>query len=189
MPTIDIPDKICPHCGGIRWYIRIYKKLSASGEPYKTYVCRFCDLASSKKWAQSNIERSKEIKNKNYIKKKGTEDFRLRANANTKRYREKNKDRDSYKILQKQYKQKSWLRDKYKISLRNKLWSQNNLQLVKEYRKEYRKKLPDSHLRGRLKHHFKLSSELITDDCINKYRMYVKAYRQLKQIENEKESN
>jgi hypothetical protein len=20
MPTIDIPDKICPHCGGIRWY-------------------------------------------------------------------------------------------------------------------------------------------------------------------------
>jgi hypothetical protein len=20
MPTIDIPDKICPHCGGIKWY-------------------------------------------------------------------------------------------------------------------------------------------------------------------------
>lgn len=21
MPTIDIPDKICPHCGGTKWYI------------------------------------------------------------------------------------------------------------------------------------------------------------------------
>jgi hypothetical protein len=20
MPTVDIPDKICPHCGGTRWY-------------------------------------------------------------------------------------------------------------------------------------------------------------------------
>ena len=22
MPTIDIPDKICPHCGGTTWYMR-----------------------------------------------------------------------------------------------------------------------------------------------------------------------
>lgn len=25
MPTIDIPDRICPHCGGTRWYVYINK--------------------------------------------------------------------------------------------------------------------------------------------------------------------
>ena len=26
MPTIDIPDKICPHCGGTSWKIEYRKK-------------------------------------------------------------------------------------------------------------------------------------------------------------------
>jgi hypothetical protein len=26
MPTIDIPDKICSHCGGTRWYVYVNKE-------------------------------------------------------------------------------------------------------------------------------------------------------------------
>jgi hypothetical protein len=41
MPTIDIPDKICPHCNGIKWYINpkneqevCYQKLIESNKIY-----------------------------------------------------------------------------------------------------------------------------------------------------------
>lgn len=35
MPTIDIPDKICPHCGGIRWCV-FKKKDWRSAKLYNT---------------------------------------------------------------------------------------------------------------------------------------------------------
>lgn len=30
MPTIDIPDKICSHCGNIKWYMKKAKNGEAS---------------------------------------------------------------------------------------------------------------------------------------------------------------
>jgi len=39
MPTIEIPDRICPHCGGIRWYVHpkqttCYNKILESNRRY-----------------------------------------------------------------------------------------------------------------------------------------------------------
>jgi hypothetical protein len=41
MPTVDIPDKICPHCGGTKWYINeerymnvCYEKLLENNRRY-----------------------------------------------------------------------------------------------------------------------------------------------------------
>jgi hypothetical protein len=41
MPTIDIPDKVCPHCGGTKWYINekhhmnlCYEKILESNRRY-----------------------------------------------------------------------------------------------------------------------------------------------------------
>lgn len=41
MPTVIIPDKICPHCGGTKWYVHTnyttcYKKLLEANKRYHT---------------------------------------------------------------------------------------------------------------------------------------------------------
>jgi len=47
MPTIDIPDKICSHCGGIRWYVYVNKK------GYTKHSCFLKITENRKAWRQS----------------------------------------------------------------------------------------------------------------------------------------
>lgn len=54
MPTVIIPDKICPHCGGNRWFKRIVK---GRGKIYYSYSCITMIIERNKK-------ASKEDKNK-----------------------------------------------------------------------------------------------------------------------------
>ena len=59
MPTIDIPDKICPHCGGTKWYVYVNKK------GYTKHSC-FLKLAENRKaWRQT--PKGKEVMS-NYFK-------------------------------------------------------------------------------------------------------------------------
>ena len=58
MATIDIPDKICPHCGGIRWTSE-YKTL-ASGEKVLRYRCSVSAIERSNKWKARNPEATRE---------------------------------------------------------------------------------------------------------------------------------
>lgn len=58
MPTIDIPDKICPHCGGIRWTSE-YKTL-ASGEKVLRYRCSVRAVERSNKWKLNNPDNVRE---------------------------------------------------------------------------------------------------------------------------------
>jgi Ribonuclease G/E len=56
MPTIEIPDKICPHCGGTKWIIEIEKR------QYSTITRYRCSLKAKercKKWAVKNIDKCK----------------------------------------------------------------------------------------------------------------------------------
>jgi hypothetical protein len=58
MPTIDIPDRICPHCGGTRWKIEYEKR------PYwirTRYRCAKKSNERSKNWHLKNPEKSKEL--------------------------------------------------------------------------------------------------------------------------------
>jgi hypothetical protein len=109
MPTIDIPDKICSHCGGTKWYHRIYSRVSkVTGKPYECYECRNCNIKHSKNWALNNINKLKEIKKKSYLKYKDNDLKRKRNAENAKRYRKCVKDTPEYKERIKKYSVKSF---------------------------------------------------------------------------------
>lgn len=56
MPTIDIPDKICPHCGGIRWKIEYEKRLYWIRTRYR---CVKKAQERTNKWILNNPEKMK----------------------------------------------------------------------------------------------------------------------------------
>lgn len=188
MPTIDIPDRICPHCGGTKWYLRVYKKLNKLGHPYQTYICKPCDLASSKQWSQNNVERSKEIKQKSYAKLKGTEEFKVRVNENQRRYIEANKHTDHYKNLQKQQKKRAWIKHKNKIVTRNKVWIKKNPDRVKKMYQKYTKILTDSYVRAKIARDSPLNSKDIPQDLIELKRKQLLLKRKLKQHDKDQNS-
>lgn len=55
MPSIDIPDKICPHCNGTKWYIITIKTKSFERIAYKC-VKRVLDI---NKKSNCNVSRKK----------------------------------------------------------------------------------------------------------------------------------
>ena len=61
MPTIDIPDKICPHCGGIRWYKNVIKN------KYITYYCSVKRNESKSNSEKLFPEKKKERRHQYYI--------------------------------------------------------------------------------------------------------------------------
>lgn len=60
MPTIDIPDKICSHCGGTKWKTE-YRK-SAKDPEIKTLVYRCSKKGDERnyKWKHNNPEKARE---------------------------------------------------------------------------------------------------------------------------------
>lgn len=68
MPTIDIPDKICPHCGGTRYMTENRKKPTRSN-PNNVIIRYRCVVKSNErvaKWAMNNFDKYKAYR-KNYI--------------------------------------------------------------------------------------------------------------------------
>lgn len=62
MPTIDIPDKICPHCGGTKWYAFKQNK-------YTKYNCSLKKKENLLNYHKLNPEKSKIYKRKTNRKK------------------------------------------------------------------------------------------------------------------------
>jgi hypothetical protein len=50
MPTIDIPDKICKHCGGIRWFV-------FNQDGYTKFYCNLKKLETHKRFIKNNPEK------------------------------------------------------------------------------------------------------------------------------------
>jgi hypothetical protein len=66
MPTIDIPDKICPHCGGIRWYQRMRNG----------YIINSCNnkrIEATKRYEKNHPEKKTERRHKYYLNHKEKE--------------------------------------------------------------------------------------------------------------------
>ena len=63
MPTINIPDKICTHCGGTKWYIETKRWKRTSGE-IMTKPNYKCSL-KRREWDRIYTERNKEVKKLN----------------------------------------------------------------------------------------------------------------------------
>jgi len=66
MPTIDIPDKICPHCGGTRWYQKMRNG----------YIINYCNnkrIEATKRYEKNHPEKKTERRHKYYLKHKEKE--------------------------------------------------------------------------------------------------------------------
>lgn len=104
MPTIDIPDKICSHCGGTKWYVRNNGKI---------------DSCNNKK-----LERH----NKYYKKVKSTEDFKRKKADLAINYYHKNSEKikERNRILRKpDWAKNTYKRNKKKILLKCKEYVSN----------------------------------------------------------------
>ena len=82
MPTIDIPDKICPHCGGTKWFI-VYQ--TYKDKVYTVKTCSVRKKETDKKWISDNRERCCLIHKRSKDKVRYSKDYisknRKRANV------------------------------------------------------------------------------------------------------------
>jgi hypothetical protein len=78
MPTIDIPDKICPHCGGTRWNLMKSKYTKKDGTISVTtfYTCYKKRYDTSNKTKANNPEKYRAINKKASSKRRKTEKFK-----------------------------------------------------------------------------------------------------------------
>jgi len=196
MPTIEIPDRICSHCGGITWFVSS-EKTPTKDNPEKRSIKYKCKIKYSEKSSRTNKRKYaalSEDEKKQMQKRK----YQLYGAKQSEKEKEK---RRIYRLNnpivkkpkkseeEKKIKRKLWLERWYQLN-------KNRPDVVEKRKEKNRRKdkrriqtLPNVYLKRQLKHNFKLSPEFITDDCINKYRTYLLAFRQLKQIENEKETS
>ena len=196
MATVDIPDRICSHCGGITWFVSS-EKTPTKNNPEKRVAKYKCKIKYFEKRSRTNKRRYaalSEDKKKQMYKR----NYQLYGAKQLEKEKEK---RRIYRLNNPIVKKPKKSEEEKKI--KRKIWQKQWWQLNKnrpdivEKRKEKEKRkskrriqtLPNVYLKHQLKHNFKLSPEFITDDCINKYKTYLLAFRQLKQLENEKETS
>ncbi len=94
MPTIDIPDKICPHCGGTKWYVKTDKYINKNGvlKQYISHSCIILVKERDKKWKSENPEKRKIIYKKSKDKVKDTEEYKIKNNQRVRAWYKLNKE-------------------------------------------------------------------------------------------------
>jgi hypothetical protein len=192
MPTIEIPDKICSHCGGTRWYV-YYENHPLKKDPTNKRLRYKCtkkkiekDVRKRKRrMASLSEEERKSFNRKMYERYK--DQVLLKQKEKRRVYRLNNP------IVKKseEEKKEAIIRSQKKYRLKNK----NNPLFIERRRQKDRrddarqiKNLANVYVRKMLKIGYKLPVECITDDVISKYKIYLTLKRQLKQLENERKS-
>lgn len=102
MPTIDIPGKVCPHCGGTKWKTE-YKRL-ANDNKILIYRCAVRGMERTERWKAKNPDRNRahniksctNRRNKGYFK---TPKERERSRLISKRERDTLSDNYVYRRL------------------------------------------------------------------------------------------
>ena len=193
MPTIDIPDKICPHCNGTKWDISIRKESNTL-----RYRCtRKVREYRSKRIKNLDPQRKKEFYRKRYLRKKPILDEKRRLEREE---RLKHPDVKFYNVegKVKVFIPKPWLRktDKEKKETRKRCVKNyiNSIKGTEKYinrrrrnEKSKRDRLTNSYLRKNLIISG-FPKELITDEILNKYKIYIQTKRKLEH-ENRKNTS
>jgi hypothetical protein len=165
MPTVDIPDKICKHCGGTKWY---------------THNGRY--------WCYSRRDDS----NKTLFKQRDKKQYNERRRA-TNSYKEillqKKKKRKEYRELHPiirppRLTQAERSAKYYAKKKDDPLYKEKNCKRVESWLLVNKEKLmtSDRYAKRQL-------GETTTLEQRERYIIYLKCLRQLKQIENEKETS
>jgi hypothetical protein len=159
MPTVDIPDKICPHCGGTRWFL-YYRKYKDT--VYTKYTCSLRQKQNIENWKKANPQAYK---------------------ASMKKSKEKNKHkhREKEKIRAKAY----YAKNRDKVINRSKQWKENNLEVYKKHRKKIDKEasliLSDRYIKSLICDDRSIEYGEITPELIELKRKQLLLKRKIKQ--------
>jgi hypothetical protein len=166
MPTIDIPDKICSHCGGIKWVVYQKTRTLASGEKktYTNYKCAKKNLEHGAKWRDLHKEQHR---------KNAREYVKLRIKTDPKFA---SKEREKKKIYYKEHKEER--------QLYRKEWAKANIEKDRAYYRKSMKKqvenLTDYYIRRRVIGRDKLFKDDIPKELVEIKRKELLLTRQIK---------
>jgi hypothetical protein len=191
MPTLIIPEKICSHCGGNKWYF---------APKNKTYEC-FIKVSERKmKWQNDNHDR--------YIRLAKERRHKLRE-LNPLQPRSKMSD-DERRAKQREYKKKKYLEDpiyREQTYNRAKEYYQLHIEEKKQYNKQYgiknadtirevqriganrlRDKLANSYLKFLIIQGTDISQKDVPQDLVELKRKQILLTRQIRNHEENKDS-
>ena len=168
MPTIDIPDKICPHCGGTKWFTKIDKRINKDGilKIYVTHTCSIINTERNKKWASENPEKRRMMSKRSKDKVKDTIEYKTKNNERVKTW---------YKLNREQAIQNS-----KNAKIRNP--EKYRLLSLKRCRQD-RKTLHDNYVKALACQDSELSFKDVPQKLIDLKRKQLLLTRQLKQLE------
>lgn len=166
MPTIDIPDKVCPHCGGIRWVIFNCSKKNKHGgvRSYPAYRCAKKNTEGTQRWRDNHREHHRKTRRESVkLKRVVCEEFRLKDLARAALYYKNNKESvDTY----------------------TKKWREENKNKVKEYSLRNMKRqiseITDYYAKRLLMESSDLKSEDIPKNLVEIQRKQLLLKRQIK---------
>jgi hypothetical protein len=151
MPTIIIPDKICPHCGGNKWF-KTEEKISNKHNEIKVYVRYRC------------LIRKYEIEKAIRDKIRHTEAFKNKAKVRNSNWYNKNREKAIKNVAEYHLKYP----EKRKVIAQ------------RHFRKRV-EELLDYYVIGIIKRNNNLNKNNITQELIEINRKSIKLQRQLKQ--------
>lgn len=167
MPTIDIPDKICSHCGGTRWFV-VYQ--TYKDKVYTIYNCRLKVDERNKKWNAENRERRCLMYKQSRDKVKHTENYIKKNRARANKYYKQNPDKA--KAASKA------------VRLSNPIKYNN---IVKIHKRKYRKLLDDIYIKDLICQDSELQFKDVPQELIELKRKQLLLKRKIKN--NGKENN
>lgn len=106
MPTVDIPDKICPHCGGTKWMSGIIRRTNKKGDQicYTVYRCVVKAKETAMQYKTNNLDLVRKLERDKQKRKRLDPVFRKKASDRYKRYYSHNKEKVSET-------QKAWVKN------------------------------------------------------------------------------
>ena len=169
MPTIIIPDKICPHCGGNKWFQSFHKSRSKYKDEDKIFIRYMCAIKVAEginKWKTNNPEKIKAIK---------------------KTYKDKNPER--HKQLESSYKRRYYQKYTDKLKARVSKWQMANPERTKEinknsikrYNRKHIDSLSEKYVKALLTNYTSLKPSDISQELVELKRKSIKLQRQSKQ--------
>jgi hypothetical protein len=92
MPIINIPEKVCPHCNGTRWYSRTTK------EGVLIEICAIKKDEYNKKWRVKFPEKANAICKRSKDKYKDTDEYKRKNRERVAKWNKANPEKTKLKI-------------------------------------------------------------------------------------------
>jgi len=169
MPTVIIPDKICPHCGGTKWRQSSFKSRSKYKDKDKIFIRYMCYVKVTEginRWKKNNPEKVKAIKKAH-----------------------RDKDPERYKQLDRSCKKRYYQKYTDKLKAKVSKWQMANpernkeihIKALKKYNRKHVDNLSEQYVKKLITNYTLLKPSDINQELVELKRKSIKLQRQLKQ--------